>query len=90
MIIPRRYAPIGGRFETESLAGLTGISIRAYMTSAKRIIRIFFGNYQRNTFRVTFRVGYEKQPFLGYFDSLENGPNSGIKLTDERTYYGEQ
>jgi hypothetical protein len=26
MTIQRRYAPISGRFETESLAGLTGIS----------------------------------------------------------------
>jgi len=27
MTIQRRFAPIGGRFETESLAGLTGIYI---------------------------------------------------------------
>jgi hypothetical protein len=26
MKVQRRYAPISGRFETESLAGLTGIS----------------------------------------------------------------
>jgi len=40
MTIQRRFAPISGRFETESLAGLTGIYKLAFLMAKKQLKRI--------------------------------------------------
>jgi len=43
MSIQRRFAPIGGRFEPEQVAELTGIYTQSPKTLAKMTLSPFFG-----------------------------------------------